>query len=111
MTADATALYHDAATSIRTMCRAASPRWRAAVAWGALIEMDPPDAAEVAALFLPDDGAGPPIPAFAGVMAEASFWAEEASPVELKAYTWACYSRLSAKDQAGFLSHVGRVAA
>ena len=47
MTADANA-YHDAAAHIRTLCRAATPRWRAAIAWGALRELDPDDAAEVA---------------------------------------------------------------
>lgn len=74
---------------------------------GALSELDPDDAATVAALFLPDQPVGPPIPAFDGVMAEALFWADMASPDELKAYALAGYTRMPAKDQAGFLSYVG----
>jgi len=35
------------------MCRAASPGWRAAIAWTALSELAPDDAVEVAALFMP----------------------------------------------------------
>jgi len=109
--ADANAPYHDAAIYIRTLCRAASPRWRAAIAWGALRELDPDDAAMVAAHFLPNDGAGPPIPAFAGEMAEASFWASMASPRELDAYCVATFTRMPAPRQSAFLAYVGRIAA
>ena len=109
--ADANAPYHDAAIYIRTLCRAASPRWRAAIAWGALRELDPDDAAMVAAHFLPNDGAGPPIPAFDGVMQEACFWAAQASPAERAAYALACFNMMAPARQAAFLGHVQRRAA
>jgi len=89
------------------MCRAASPRWRAAVAWAALTELDPHDAAEVAALFLPDDFAGPPGPAFDSVIAEASFWADMASPSELDAYALATVTRMAPARRAAFLTYAG----
>jgi len=108
--ADANAPYHDAAIYIRTLCRAASPRWRAAIAWGALRELDPDDAAMVAAHFLPNDGAGPPIPAFDGVMQEASHWANVASRSELDAYALACVTRMAPARQSAFLAYVGRAA-
>jgi len=108
---NATALYRDAAMAIRALCAAGSVKWRAAIAWAALRTL--PD--DVAALVVEADselrGAGPPIPAFAGVMAEAVFWASMASPAELKAYALACYSRLSPKSQAGFIAYLGRVEA
>jgi len=110
MTADANA-YHDAAAHIRTLCRAATPRWRAAIAWGALRELDPDDAAMFAGLFMPDDGAGPPIPAFDGVMQEAVFWASMASPRELDSYCLATFDRMAPARQAAFLGHVQRRAA
>ena len=57
-----------------TVRRAASPRWRAAVAWVALTELDHRDAAKVAALFMPDQPVGPPIPALDGQMQAAGFF-------------------------------------
>ena len=105
---NANELYHETAAHIRAMCRAASPRWRAVVAWGALRELDPDDAAKVAAHFLPNDGAGPPIPPFACVTAEAGFWAAQATPRELDAYCLACFSRMAPPRQAAFLGHVQR---
>ncbi|MFN4101998.1 MAG: hypothetical protein ACK4GT_19725 [Pararhodobacter sp.] len=56
--------------------------------------------------------AGMPIPLFGKIMAEASFWAGEASRAELKAYCAACYARLTPEDQAAFRSFIdGRAAA
>lgn len=93
---------------MRAMCRQASPVWRAAIAWAALRELDPDDAAIVATSFLP---AGPPLPAFDGVMVEAAFWADMATPDEHAAYCLACFSRLSDDRRAAFLRHVQRGAA
>ena len=72
-----------------------------------MTELDPHDAAEVAEMFVPGDGAGPPIPAFDGVMEEASFWADMASPSELDAYALATVTRMAPARRAAFLSHGG----
>lgn len=40
------------------------------------------------------------------VMAEANWWAEEASRAERKAYCAACYTRLSPADQSAFRSFI-----
>lgn len=50
--------------------------------------------------------AGPPVPPFTGVMAEASQWADWASPAERKAYALACFTRLSPADRGAFLGYV-----
>lgn len=56
--------------------------------------------------------AGMPMPLFGQIMAEANFWAGEASRAELKAYCAACYARLTPEDQAAFRSFIdGRAAA
>ena len=47
-------------------------------------------------------GAGAPIAAFKSHMDEASFWADMASTDELKAYSVACYLRLSDRDRMAF---------
>lgn len=54
---------------------------------------------------------GMPLPAFGQIMAEANFWAEQASRAELKAYCAASFSRLSPGDQAAFLSFAQQRAA
>lgn len=94
---------HEAADAIRRLCRAGSSHFKVAVAWGALKELDPEDAAKVAAAFV---RAGPPVPAFDGVMAEAAFWADMATPTEHAAYALACFARLSPDRQTAFLAHV-----
>jgi len=76
-----------------------------------LIELDPTDAATVAEMFLHDDFAGPPVPAFYGVMAEATFWADMASPAEHAAYALACFNMTAPARQSAFLGHVQRRAA
>lgn len=54
--------------------------------------------------------AGPPVPPFTGVMAEASHWADWASPAELKAYALACFNRLPPADRSAFLGYVQKEA-
>ena len=53
-------------------------------------------------------GAAAPIAAFNSYMDEASFWADMASPNELKAYSVACYLRLSDRDRIAFNNWVDR---
>ena len=106
-TADATA-YHKTADHILTICAAGSVKWRASIAWAALRTL--PD--DVADLVIEADselrGAGQPIPAFYGEMAEAVFWASMASSRELDAYCLACFDRMAPARQAAFLGHVQR---
>jgi len=68
-------------------------------------------AAPVIEVDVDSQAAGPPIPPFDGVMAEATFWANMANPDELAAYTLACYARLAPARQAAFLAYVQRRAA
>ena len=56
---------------------------------------------------MPDDGAGPLIPAFDGVMQEAVFWASMASPRELAAYALATVTRMAPARRAAFLTYAG----
>lgn len=90
------------------MCRASSPRWRAAVAWAALKELDPEDAAKVAAVFLP---AGAPLPTLINMMEDARWWAGLASRAERKAYCLAAFESMPEADQAAFLQHVQKARA
>lgn len=55
--------------------------------------------------------AGMPIALFGTIMAEANFWAEQASRAERKAYCAACFSCLTPDDQAAFLSFAQQRAA
>ena len=108
---NATALYRDAAMAIRALCAAGSVKWRATAAWAALRTL--PD--DVADLVTEADselrGAGPPVPALAGVMQEAVFWAAQAKPRELDSYCLAAFNRMAPPRQAAFLGHVQRRAA
>ncbi len=57
-------------------------------------------------------GAGMPEPTLFSPMRDAGWWAERATPDELKAYMLASFDRLALKDQAAFLEFVsGRAAA
>ena len=56
-------------------------------------------------------GAGAPNAPFLSYMDEASFWADMATPDELKAYSVACYLRLSACDRLAFHDWTDRRAA
>jgi len=65
-------------------------------------------AAPVIEVDVDSQAAGPPIPAFDGMMAEATFWANMASRAELDAYALACFSRMAPPRQVAFLAHVQR---
>ena len=54
------------------------------------------------------EGAGPPLPPFAGVMDDARWWASFASRRELKAYALASFEAMSPRDRAAFLEHVAK---
>jgi hypothetical protein len=73
----------------------------------AILDCDPADACEILAVAYGDLRAGMPIAPLEGLISEARVWAEFATTAELKAYALACYTRLSAGDQAAFLRHVG----
>ena len=78
----------------------------------AALNCDPGDRLELLEQFHDALRPGFPITSFGGVMAEATFWADNASPAERKAYCLATFNRMSARDQAAFLQHVqGRSAA
>ena len=55
--------------------------------------------------------AGQPLPSFLDIEAEARWWADIASPVERRAWLTACFLRLPARDQKGFLAASKRRAA
>ena len=83
---------------------------RMALAIAALAACEPDDLDDILSELT--GGAGAPVPPFDGVMSEANFWADLASRDELKAYSAAAYSRLSARDQSAFQAWAGgRVAA
>lgn len=77
----------------------------------AILACDPADACEIMAVAFADLYIGMPIAPLIGVMDEASFWADLATQDELKAYTLACFTRLTPRNQAAFLGYVGGVAA
>lgn len=98
---DSHAIHHATADAIRSLCRAGSSHFKAAVAWGALTEMTAEDAAKVAALFAP---AGPPIPAIFDPMADASWWAGLATAQERRAYCLATFLALSRRERREFVA-------
>ena len=56
--------------------------------------------------------AGTPLPSFLDPAAEARWWADIASPAELKAWLTACFLRLPKRERVGFLAAAkGRIAA
>lgn len=77
----------------------------------AVLACDPRDRIPLMERFIDALRHGAPLPPFGGVMDEASFWADGATTAELKCYAVACYSRLSPKDQRGFLGYVQGMAA
>ncbi|MFN3275828.1 MAG: hypothetical protein ACK41U_14290 [Paracoccus sp. (in: a-proteobacteria)] len=78
----------------------------------AVADCDPADRVPFLEPILDGLRAGMPMPLFGQIMAEANFWAGEASRAELKAYCAACYARLAPEDQAAFRSFIdGRAAA
>lgn len=52
--------------------------------------------------------AGPPIPPLINYADEAYFWSDIATRSELKAYLWACWTRLKEPDRSRFLALVGQ---
>lgn len=77
----------------------------------AIVKCDPHDAALIMERALSDMARGMPIAPLLSAMDEAAFWADLATPVELKAYALACFNRLSVTDQGAFLAYVQRGAA
>jgi len=76
-----------------------------------IVKCDPHDTLLIMERALSDLTMGQPIPMLMSVMWDARWWADWASPAELKAYALACYTCLSAKDQAAFLAYVQKGAA
>jgi hypothetical protein len=74
---------------------------RAALAWAALKALEPWQAEEVARSVLGDNG--PPLPPFLDALGDAQWWADTASPAELRAYAFAAYQRLPRLQQLDFL--------
>ncbi|HEY9147870.1 MAG TPA: hypothetical protein VIQ22_02575 [Gammaproteobacteria bacterium] len=72
----------------------------------AIRECEPEDAAPILDAALATMCAGSPPPVFLGIMQDAAWWADLATRAELKAYAFACFSRLSNTDRAAFLAHV-----
>jgi hypothetical protein len=57
------------------------------------------------------DRAGPPIPPFNNMQAEARLWAAEASPAERRAYAAAIRDRMSERERAAFFAATRKVPA
>jgi hypothetical protein len=76
----------------------------------AIAECEPEDAAPILEAALISMTAGAPIPALLGVMDQAAFWADMATPPELDAYALACVNRMAPKRKAAFLAYVGGAA-
>lgn len=70
----------------------------------AIGECHPHDAAYVMQAAFPDLAAGMPIAPLNGVMEQAEFWADLATPRELDAYAFACTTRMAPARRAAFLT-------
>lgn len=68
----------------------------------AIIQFDRDERLSLLETLLEGMRAGAPLPAFGAIWAEANSWADDASPQERKAWCAACWSRMTAKDQAAF---------
>ena len=73
----------------------------------AIADCDPRDACEIMRAALGDLSIGTPVPPLDSVMAEASFWADMATPHEWDAYALACVNRMAPKRKAAFLAYAG----
>lgn len=73
----------------------------------AIAECDPADACELMAAALADLSIDMPQPPLFSIMDQAAWWADMASQSELKAYTLACFVRLTPANRAAFLGYVG----
>lgn len=76
------------------------------LAIGALMALDPEDREALAEAALGDSRAGPPLPPFADLRAEAADWAAWASPGERRAYLAATWNALPNHDRRAFTSRV-----
>lgn len=73
----------------------------------AIADCDPDDAAQIMAAALSDLSAGMPIAPLFGVMEQAAFWADLATPPELDAYALAGTNRMAPARRAAFLAYLG----
>lgn len=73
----------------------------------AIAECDPEDAAPILEAALTSMCAGAPIPPLLGVIDEAFFWADFATPHEIDAYALACVNRMAPNRKTAFLAYVG----
>ena len=72
----------------------------------AVIDCDPDDRVPFVEAILDGLRAGMPIALFGKIMDEATFWAEQASRAERKAYCAACFANLDREDQDAFRSFI-----
>ena len=73
----------------------------------AIANCDPEDAAQIMTSVLIELSAGMPIAELHGVMEQAAFWADLATPPELDAYALACTNRMAPARRAAFVAYVG----
>lgn len=81
---------------------------RVSLAYASLLTIDSVDLQSIIEAVTGDagNGVGAPIPAFDSVMAEASFWADMADPIELDAYALASFNRMAPHRQSAFLEFI-----
>lgn len=85
---------------------------RARTVVDAILDCAPEDRAMICETILDNIRPGWPQSLNISVMEEASWWADNSTRAERKAYLLACYRRLSGDDQVAFLAFVqGKVAA
>ena len=72
----------------------------------AILACEPIDAREIMAVAYADLSIGMPIAPLFSVMDEAWFWASVSTQNELKAYTLACFTSMTPRNQAAFLAYV-----
>lgn len=81
---------------------------RACLAAMALDAAEDEEVSKIVDAQLVSRSAGTPLPPFFDPSAEARWWADMASPAELKAWLTACFLRLPTREQAGFLAAAKR---
>ncbi|WP_426036011.1 hypothetical protein [Cypionkella sp. TWP1-2-1b2] len=72
----------------------------------AILACNRADACEIMAVAFEDLSIGMPIAPLFSVMDEAWFWASVSTQNELKAYTLACFTSMTPRNQAAFLAYV-----
>jgi hypothetical protein len=87
----------DACAGLAVILRARlTAQERQTLAWAVLRACDDDEALDVAEAVIPAESrAGWPVVPLEDVVEEAAFWADQASPAELRAYAGVCLSRLS----------------